>query len=112
MEGYSVSRWASVLHHSPHLQLTGEGLLSLSNHTFDWRRLAYTNSVLVTSLLPLAALLPVFALYILYILLLRRVAHKQTSLGRQRTCHGASAVLGLAVTGALLAGVLLCCLGE
>lgn len=70
-DGYNVSFNAQLLNSIPHLQLTHDGLIPLSNTTFDYGRLSYVNSLLVTFISPLLLLLLIFLIYILYILLIR-----------------------------------------
>lgn len=111
-DGYNISATVRLFHSIPHLQLTNEGLISMTNHTFDYDRLPYVNSILVFFLIPLIVLLLLFAFYIFYILLIRcltldRYEDKQNVLNQQRICHFVFFTFGLISISTLLFGMII-----
>ncbi|KAH9417390.1 hypothetical protein DERP_007388 [Dermatophagoides pteronyssinus] len=120
--GYNISQMAIIFNSIPHIQLTNEGLIPLTNTTFDYGRLSYLNSLLITFIIPLFVLLIIFFIYICYLFIWRyleynsRTTKSTTILQKQkfktqRPCRWLMIICGCFTIGILIFGLTLMYLG-
>lgn len=121
--GYNISQMAIIFNSIPHIQLTNEGLIPLTNTTFDYGRLSYLNSLLITFIIPLFVLLIIFFIYICYLFIWRyleynsRTTKSTTILQKQkfktqRPCRWLMIICGCFTIGILIFGLTLMYLGN
>ncbi|KAJ6216211.1 hypothetical protein RDWZM_007368 [Blomia tropicalis] len=79
-EGYNISYNAAFFNAIPHLHLTSDGIVPLSNKTFDYERLPYLNSLLVTFIIPLIVLLIIITIYLIYFIIVRAIGNDEKEL--------------------------------
>lgn len=112
--GYNISTMVIVFNSIPHIQLTNDGgLLPLTNTTFDYGRMSYLNSLLITFIIPLFVLLIIFFFYILYLFMMRYLEQsstKRTSREKfqsQQPCRLILIIFAFITIGILIYGLLL-----